>query len=304
MKGKKINVEGKVIAIFAEGDDNYFSLTDMLTEEDGSYQIKNWLRNRRTVELLGIWEQLHNPNFNSVEFDLIKKEVGLPTSTLSVKEWIERTRAIGIRAKAGRYNSGTYAHMDIATEFASWLSPAFKLYLVKEFQRLKAEENERLVLGWDFKRTLAKINYRIHTDAIKEYLIPEKVSNQIVGYIYSNEADILNKALFGQTAKEWREINPSLDGNIRDYATAPQLVVLANLESFNAHLIKEGLPNVERLLKLNEIAIQQMTSLSENIIVKRLGETKKLITSDGKAPLNITISKAKKLSQLQKGLGK
>jgi hypothetical protein len=273
MGAKKLNVEGKVIAIFSEGDDDFFSLTDMLTEEDGNYQIKNWLRTRRTVELLGIWEQLHNPNFNSVEFDLIKKEVGLPTSTLSAKEWIERTNAIGIRAKTGRYG-GTYAHMDIATEFASWLSPAFKLYLIKEFQRLKAEENERLVLGWDFKRTLAKINYRLHTDAIKEYLIPEKVSNQIVGYIYSNEADILNKALFGQSAKEWRENNPNLDGNIRDYATAPQLVVLANLESFNAHFIKEGLPNINRLLKLNEIAIQQMTSLSENISIKKLGLAK------------------------------
>ena len=264
-----MNVEGRVIAIFNEGEESYLSLTDMLTKEDGDYQIKNWLRNRKTVELLGIWEQLHNQDFNSVEFDRIRSEVGLPTSTLSVKEWILRTNAIGIRAKAGRYG-GTYAHMDIATEFASWLSPAFKLYLIKEFRRLKSEESEKFALGWDFKRILAKINYRIHTDAIKEYLIPERLSNQAIGYTYSNEADLLNKALFGKTAKEWRTDNPSLNGNLRDYASASQLVVLANLESLNAQLISEGVPNTERLMKLNSVAIKQMTSLADNSMIKRL----------------------------------
>jgi len=264
----KINVEGSEISIIAIDDKDYISLTDMVRNiENGLALIEKWLRNKNTIEFLGIWEEMYNPDFNSLEFEGIKNEAGLNRFVLSVKQWVEKTNSIGIVAKAGRYG-GTYAHKDIAFEFASWVSPYFKLYLIKEFERLKEEEQKNL--GWDIKRNLAKINYRIHTDAIKNNLIPEKLQKEKINFIYANEADILNMALFGMTAKEWRDENPNLKGNIRDYADISQLVCLSNLENLNAVFINEGMKQSDRLEKLNSIAIEQMKILSEAESVKKL----------------------------------
>ena len=264
----KINVEGSEISIISIDDKDYISLTDMVRNiENGLALIEKWLRNKNTIEFLGIWEEMYNPDFNSLEFEGIKNEAGLNRFVLSVKQWVEKTNSIGIVAKAGRYG-GTYAHKDIAFEFASWVSPYFKLYLIREFERLKEEEQKKL--GWDIKRNLAKINYRIHTDAIKNNLIPEKLPKEKINFIYANEADILNMALFGMTAKEWRDENPNLKGNIRDYADISQLVCLSNLENLNAVFINEGMKQSDRLEKLNSIAIEQMKILSEAETVKKL----------------------------------
>ena len=230
-KSKKIEVEGKEITIIVDKEQEFISLTDMLKAKDGDFFISDWLRNRNTVEYLGIWESVYNPNFNYGEFAIIKSQAGLNSYKLSVKNWVEKTNAIGLRATAGRYD-GTYAHPDIAFEFGMWISPQFKIYLIKEFQRLKDEENNRLKLEWNLQRTLAKVNDYIHTDAIKENLIPKEITKEQASFVYANEADLLNVALFGITAKQWRESNPNKDGNIRDYATLEQLVVLSNLKHF------------------------------------------------------------------------
>jgi len=266
---RKIEVLGIPVAVTTAESGDYLSLTDMLKAKDGDFFISDWLRNRNTVEFLGIWESVYNPDFNYGEFALIRSQAGLNSYKISVKEWVEKTHAIGLQAKAGRYG-GTYAHKDIAFEFGMWISAEFKIYLIKEFQRLKDEENDRLKLGWNLQRTLAKINYRIHTDAIKETLIPPAVTKIQASLVYSNEADLLNVALFGQTARQWRDANPDAGGNIRDHASIEQLVVLTNLESLNSVFLRQGLPATERLLKLNEIAITQMRTLLANISVKRL----------------------------------
>jgi len=268
-KNKKIQVEGKEISILFDNDREYISLTDMLKAKDGDFFISDWLRNRNTVEYLGIWESVYNPDFNYGEFAIIKSQAGLNSYKLSVKEWTEKTNAIGLKATAGRYG-GTYAHPDIAFEFGMWISPQFKIYLIKEFQRLKEDENSRLKLEWNLQRTLAKVNYQIHTDAIKENLIPKEITKQQVNFVYANEADLLNVALFGITSKEWRLNNPDNKGNMRDYATLEQLVVLSNLESINALLITQGLTQDDRLIQLNKIAITQMQSLLESNVIKKL----------------------------------
>ena len=239
----------------------------MLRSKDGNFFITDWLRNRNTVEYLGIWERVHNPDFNYGEFAIIKSQAGLNSYKISVKEWVAKTNAIGLQAKAGRYG-GTYAHPDIAFEFGMWISAEFKIYLVKEFQRLKNEEAKQL--GWDVKRQLTKINYRIHTDAIKENLIPTELTTQQVNLVYASEADILNMALFGKTAKQWRDENPGEKGNIRDFANVSQLVCLANLENLNALFINEGLSQEVRLERLNKIAIQQMKVLISDSGMKML----------------------------------
>ncbi|VAW71678.1 FIG00923803: hypothetical protein [hydrothermal vent metagenome] len=267
-KNKVIDVQGRAITILAGKEQDYISLTDMVRNiENGLALIEKWLRNKNTIEFLGIWEEIYNPNFNSPEFEGIKNQAGLNRFVLSVKQWVTKTGSKGIIAKAGRYG-GTYAHKDIAFEFASWISPQFKLYLIKEFQRLKDEEHKQL--GWDIRRNLTKINYRIHTDAIKENLIPENLSKGQINFVYASEADVLNVALFGKTAKQWREQNPDEKGNIRDYANVSQLVCLANLENLNAVFIGEGLAQSERLQKLNQIAIQQMKILVRDHRVKKL----------------------------------
>ncbi|HBQ50552.1 TPA: DNA-binding protein [Candidatus Daviesbacteria bacterium] len=269
MKNKRLIVRGIEITLISEQNSDYISLTDMLKAKDGDFFISDWLRNRNTVEFLGIWESVHNPNFNYGEFAIIKSQTGLNSYKLSVKEWVEKTKAIGLKATAGRYG-GTYAHKDIAFEFGMWISPEFKIYLIKEFQRLKNEEAERLKSGWDIKRTLAKVNYRIHTDAVKKHLIPPYISKSAANVVYASEADVLNMALFGMTAKDWRDKNPKKDGNIRDYSSVEQLVVLVNLEGINAELIRQGLPQSERLVQLNQIAISQMQSLVGNASIKKL----------------------------------
>ena len=256
-----INVRGTEIAVIQQAGQDYISLTDMLKAKDGDFFISDWLRNRNTVEFLGIWENLHNPRFNSGEFAIIKSQAGLNSYKLSVKEWVEKTNAIGLRATAGRYG-GTFAHHDIAFEFGMWISPEFKVYLIKEFQRLKEDENRRLSLAWNLNRTLAKINYRLHTDAIQAHLIPAEVTPKQAAVTYANEADLLNVALFGQTAREWRDANPGKDGNMRDHATLEQLLVMANLENMNAEFIHMKLPQGDRLKRLNAIAIRQMQTLT------------------------------------------
>ncbi len=262
---KKVKVLGTEISYYSHQDHDFICLTDMVKNmENGLVLIEKWLRNKNTIEFLGIWEGLYNRDFNSPEFEGIKSQAGLNRFTLSVRQWVEKTNSRGIVAKAGRYG-GTYAHKDIAFEFASWISPQFKLYLIKEFQRLKAEESERTQLGWDIKRNLAKVNYKIHTDAIKRYLIPSKISKDEENLIYATEADLLNLALFGLTAKEWKQRNPTFDGNIRDDADVSQLVCLSNLENINALFIKEGLGKMARLEKLNNIAIEQMTILTSTV---------------------------------------
>ena len=268
-KSKKIQVEGKDITIIIDNTQEFISLTDMIKAKDGDFFISDWLRNRNTVEYLGIWETVYNPNFNYGEFAIIKSQAGLNSYKLSVKDWVEKTNAIGLKATAGRYG-GTYAHPDIAFGFGMWISPQFKIYLIKEFQRLKDEENDRLKLEWNLQRTLAKVNYHIHTDAIKENLIPSEITKQQASFVYANEADLLNVALFGMTAKEWRDKNPDKNGNIRDYAILEQLVVLSNMESINALLIRQGLLQDERLIELNKVAITQMKSLLEINSMKKL----------------------------------
>jgi hypothetical protein len=258
----KIVVQNQEVNI---GKNEYISLTDIAkskNRDEPKDVVKNWLRNKNTIEFLGLWERINNPDFKGVEFDTFKNEAGLNSFTLSPTKWAEKTNAVGIVTKAGRYG-GTYAHKDIAFEFASWISAEFKLFLIKEFQRLKEDEIEKQQLGWDIKRTIVKMNYHIHTDAIKNNLIPPNISKQKVCFIYANEADLLNVALFGMTAKEWEEINSDKQGNMRDYATAEQLVVLANLESLNAEFIKQKLSPSERVEKLNIIAIEQL-----NLLVK------------------------------------
>lgn len=255
----KITVQNKQITVLKWEERDYISLTDMASAKKGDSRsadiIKNWIRNRYTIEFLGTWEVIHNPDFKVVEFDHFKKNAGLPSFVLSVSEWIERTNAIGIVVKKGRYG-GTYAHKDIAFEFGSAISVSFKLYLIEEFQRLKAEELRQL--GWSAKRELSKINYHIHTDAIKQNLIPSEVTPVQASIIYANEADVLNVAMFGMTAKQWRDANPELKGNIRDYATINELICLSNMENLNAVFIEQGVPQRERLVKLNQIAIHQM----------------------------------------------
>jgi len=261
-KLQKIEVQGIEITVSNIRTDDYISLTDMLKAKDGDFFISDWLRNRNTVEYLGIWERIHNPDFNYGEFAIIKSQSGLNRYKISVKEWVAKTNAIGLVAKAGRYG-GTYAHKDIAFEFGMWISPEFKIYLVKEFQRLKEDEQKQL--GWDIKRNLAKINYRIHTDAIRENLLPPELTSQQIQLIYASEADVLNMALFGMTAKQWRDAHPEDKGNIRDYANVSQLVCLSNLENLNALFISEGMAQSERLTKLNRIAIQQMRLLTTEV---------------------------------------
>lgn len=270
MSRAKIDVKGTSVTVISGGVDDYISLTDIARYKNIDHTddlIRNWLRNRNTLEFLGIWEQLNNPDFNPVEFDGIRMQAGLNSFTLTPKRWIEATGAIGITSRAGRYG-GTYAHKDIAFEFASWVSVEFKLYLIKEFQRLKETEYQQL--GWDIRRNLARINYRIHTDAIKANLIPPQLTPQQINLIYASEADLLNMALFGKTAKQWRDENPGSKGNIRDEANAAQLVCLANLETLNAHFIHQGLAQPERLKLLNQTAIQQMTVLLADTGAQRL----------------------------------
>ena len=256
-----IHVRDTEITILSHGDTDFISLTDMVKAKDGEFFISDWLRNRNTVEFLGVWETVHNPAFNSGEFAIIKSQAGLNSYKLSVKEWVEKTNAIGLKASAGRYG-GTYAHRDIAFEFGMWISPEFKIYLIKEFQRLKDDESRRLSLAWNLNRTLSKLNYRIHTDAVKQHLIPSEVTPTQAAITYANEADLLNVALFGQTARQWRDANPKLEGNMRDHATIEQLLVLANIEGMNAEFIHMTLPQSDRLLRLNQIAIRQITALT------------------------------------------
>ena len=266
----KMNVLNQEVTVQQRDAQDYISLTDIARFKDAEGTddlIRNWLRNRNTIEFLGIWEHLNNPDFKPVEFDGFRKQAGLNSFTLTPKQWIEKTGAIGIVSKQGRYG-GTFAHADIAFEFASWISVEFKLYLIKEFQRLK--DQERQSLDWDIRRNLAKINYRIHTDAIKANLIPPTLTGPQISHVYANEADVLNVALFGMTAKQWRHAHPDVKGNIRDEANGAQLVCLSNLESLNAELIKQGMPQPERLRKLNAIAIDQMKLLVDDARIKRL----------------------------------
>ncbi len=264
----KINVQGTEVTIIKIHTEDYICLTDMLKAKDGDFFVTDWLRNRNTLEYIGIWEKVNNPDFNYGEFATIRNNAGLNNFKISVKEFVERTGAICLQAKAGRYG-GTYAHKDIAFEFAMWISPVFKFYIVRDYQQLK--EKEQATLTWSVKRELAKINYHIHTDAIKANLIPQEIDDYHRSMIYAEEADVLNVALFGLTAKEWRAANPDLKGNMRDYATINQLICLSNMENINAVFINEGMAQSDRLQKLNQIAIQQMTVL-ENV------ENKKILT--------------------------
>ncbi len=274
-KNKTINVKGTEIAIIESNNTDFISLTDMVKGFGDDPMIYSWMRNRNTLEFIGIWEEMNNPNFKGNEFVTFKNQAGLNSFNLTPRKWIDATNAIGIISKAGRYGGGTFAHRDIAFEFGSWLSPEFKLYLIKEFQRLKEDENDRLKLDWNLQRTLSKVNYHIHTDAIKENLIPAKLTKQQISFVYAHEADLLNMALFGKTAKQWRD-NASTGsaskakGNIRDEASLEQLVVLTNLESINAMLIKQKLSQATRLLQLNEMAIAQMKSLVNSKAMKKL----------------------------------
>jgi len=271
-KKETVNVQGTEVTLLTHRQDDYISLTDMAKHKNPTATglvISHWLRTGYTLNFLGAWEQLHNPDFNVTDFGYIKMQSTDNAFTLSTKEWTERTNAIGIFAKPGRYG-GTYAHRDIAFEFATWLSPEFKLYLITEFQRLKSDEQQRYALEWNLQRTLSKINYRIHTDAIKEQIIPKEVTRAQAAAVYASEADLLNVALFGMTAAEWRAQSPDKDGNMRDHATLEQLVVLSNMESINALLIRQGLPQSERLVQLNGTAITQMKSLVNSSLSKRL----------------------------------
>ena len=268
-KNISIEVQGTPVSVLSGKEGDYISLTDMLRAKDGEFFISDWLRNRNTVEFLGIWESVFNPSFNYGEFAIIRSQAGLNRYKISVKEWVEKTHAIGLKATAGRYG-GTFAHPDIAFEFGMWISPEFKIYLVKEFRRLKEDESRRLSLAWNLNRTLSKLNYRIHTDAIKAHLIPLEITPAQVAITYANEADVLNVALFGLTAKQWRDANSKLEGNMREYATMEQLLVLANIEGMNAEFIHMGLPQGERLKRLNQIAIRQMRTLAAHTSVRQI----------------------------------
>ncbi|HDL1592117.1 TPA: KilA-N domain-containing protein, partial [Mannheimia haemolytica] len=269
-------VQGVEVKVTARDGEDYINLTDMLRAKDGDFFISDWLRNRNTLEYIGIWEEMNNPNFNYGEFATIKNQSGLNRFKISVKEFVAQTNAISLQAKAGRYG-GTYAHKDIALEFAMWISPEFKLYLIKEFQRLKQQEANESKLEWSVKHILSKANYRIHTDAIKDHIIPALLNTKQHTFVYSSEADILNQALFGQTAKQWKDRNPNLKGNMRDHATVEQLTVLAALESQNALLIEQGYSQEERLAMLNRLAIQQMSSLLQTRAIEELKEKPLLI---------------------------
>ncbi|MBE0491135.1 MAG: KilA-N domain-containing protein [Sulfurospirillum sp.] len=274
VKQNKIIVQETLISIRQHEKDDFISLTDIARYKDSDrsdYILQNWMRNRETIEFLGLWEKINNEDFNSIEFDGIKNKSGVNSFILTPKQWINSTNAIGIISKTGRYG-GTFAHKDIAFEFASWISAEFKLFLIKEFQRLKNEEIENKSLEWNLSRSLSKINYKIHTDAIKEHLIPNTISKPKEDFVYANEADVLNMALFGLTAKQWRENNPKQEGNIRDYASVEQLIVLSNMESVNAELIKQGMNQSDRLVVLNSMAISQMKSLVNNSTIKKLGK--------------------------------
>lgn len=269
---RTLNVKGITISTTKIGEEDYISITDIARNRNANEPkdvVKNWMRTRTTIEFLGIWEQLNNPEFKGVEFDSFLYEAGSNSFTLSPSKWIETTHAKGLISRQG-HNGGTFAHKDIAFEFASWVSPGFKLYLIKEYQRLKADENNRLKLEWNLQRTLAKVNYLIHTDAIKENLIPVKLNQQQIKMLYASEADMLNMALFGKTAQQWRNENPVKEGNIRDFASLEQLVVLSNLESLNAVLIRQGLSQSERLKQLNKVAINQIKSLLGNKNIQKL----------------------------------
>jgi hypothetical protein len=271
-KKSTIEVQGAAITVLTQKEEDFISLTDIAKhrEQDrADHLIQNWMRNRNTIEFLGIWERLNNPGFKPLEFEGFKTKAGLNSFVLTPRQWIDATKAVGIVSTPGRYG-GTYAHKDIAFEFASWISVEFKLYLIKEFQRLKEDENRRLSLAWNLNRTLSKLNYRIHTDAIKAHLIPAEVTPAQAAVTYANEADILNVALFGQTAKQWRDGNSNLEGNMREYATVEQLLVLANIEGMNAELIHMGLSQGERLKRLNAIAIRQMQVLTSASAIKQL----------------------------------
>ena len=268
----KIYANGSEIAIVSKGDeDDYISLTDIAKYKNSEFPadvVKNWLRSRSTIEFLGIWETINNDNFNMVEFDQFKNEAGSNAFVLSPAKWIERTNAIGIISKSGRYGGGTYAHKDIAFEFASWISAEFKLYIIKDYQRLKSDENSKISLEWNVKRILSKVNYKIHTDAIKENLIPKELSPKQKSFIYADEADVLNVSLFGVTAAEWRSKNKDKQGNMRDFATIEQLLVLANLENINALYISKGLSQEERITELNKMAREQLKAMLKNKSIK------------------------------------
>jgi hypothetical protein len=269
-KGRVLQVKEISITVIAQNETDFISLTDMTAGfNEGSGLIGKWITTKNTLEYLGVWENINNPDFNYPEFRVIGQEAGVNRFIMSAGQWVERTRAKGLMVKAGRYG-GTYAHKDIAFHFAMWLSPEFQIYLINEFQRLKNEENNRLKLEWNLQRTLAKVNYQIHTDAIKENLIPKEITKQQASFVYANEADLLNVALFGITAKEWRDNNLDKSGNLRDYATLEQLVVLSNMESINALLIRQGLLQSERLIQLNKVAITQIKSLLESMAIKKL----------------------------------
>jgi len=273
-----LTVQNTNISVLMEKQQDYFSLTDIakrVNEDNPASIVNNWLRLKDTIEFLGTWEILHNPIFNLLEFEQVKNEAGTNRFSLSVGKWTELTGAVGLKTKAGRHGGGTFAHKDIALAFCYWVSPTFQLYLIKEFQRLKEQEAQQSkeALEWNLKRTLAKINYRIHTDAVKLHLIPPRLAGtKLEGIVYASQADLLNLALFGITAKQWREANPNSSGNIRDYAATEQLLVLVNLENLNAHFIKEGFQPEERLEKLNEVAIYQMQLLSDPKIIQRLNQ--------------------------------
>ena len=272
-----INANGIEIRLNVVNDSDYISLTDIAKKRDSEnprFIIQNWMRNRSTISFLGLWEELNNPNFNRVEFEAVKNESGENSFVLTPQKWIEKTSAIGIISKSGRYG-GTYAHKDIALEFASWISPEFKLYIIKDYQRLKNEESNLKAIGWNVKRELAKTNYKIHTEAIKDNLVLPHLTEKQKSYLYASEADMINIALFGMTAKQWREENPEAQGNIRDNATIEQLVILANLETMNAEYIREGLSQQERLFRLNQIALFQLETLLKNS-PKSLNTIKKL----------------------------
>ncbi len=267
---KSIVVKGSKISILAQNEADYICLTDMtISFKEGSGLIGKWITNKNTLEYLGIWEKINNPNFNYTEFGVIEQEAGVNRFIMSAGQWISRTKAKGMVVKAGRYG-GTYAHKDIAFHFAMWLSPEFQIYLIKEFQRLKEDESNRQKLEWNYQRHLAKVNYHIHTDAIKENLIPPDLTKQKQSFIYAGEADLLNMALFGMTAKSWREENPDKEGNIRDYATIEQLIVLSNMESLNSVLLSQDIDSKERLKLLNQTAISQMKVLINKEVSKRL----------------------------------
>jgi KilA-N domain len=268
-------VQGAAITVLSQKEQDFICLTDMAKKFGDDILIYSWMRNRNTLEFIGVWEQIHNPNFKGLEFETFRNQAGLNSFSLTPRKWIEATNAVGFQSRAGRYGGGTYAHRDIAFEFGSWLSPEFKLYLIKEFQRLKEDESRRLSLAWNLNRTLSKLNYRIHTDAVKAHLIPPEVTPAQAAITYATEADLLNVALFGHTARQWRDANPKLEGNVRDHAGVEQLLVLANMEGMNVEFIHMGLPQGERLKRLNQIAIRQMQVLTSSNLKALPGAKKK-----------------------------